>query len=108
MLKSLNSLLEKLNLKYDDLTSEEKRVYQEWSSVLAQPEVTIADLKKFLPQYIANLEYEQNKYENTPNRDLFYKAMIRNAQMIQAFILGPEKRRQWLEGHIEQTSKNNH
>ena len=108
MLKSLNSLLEKLGLKYEDLTSEERRVYQEWSSVLAQPEVTIPDLKKFLPQYISTLEFEQNKYDNTPNRDVFYKAMIRNAQMIQAFILGPEKRKQWLESHIEQTAKNNH
>jgi hypothetical protein len=102
---SLHSLLEKLGLSYDRLTEEEKKTYQEWSQVLTQPEVTIDDLKTFLPSYIDRLEYDQTSYENQPNKDLYLKAAIRNAKMMLAFITGPEKRREWLEKHIEQRIK---
>jgi hypothetical protein len=102
---SLHNLLEKLGLDYEKLTAEEKKTYQEWSNVLTQPEVTIDDLKKFLPSYIDRLEYDQTSYENKPNKDLYLKAAIRNAKMILAFITGPEKRREWLERHIEQRIK---
>src|SRR5690348_6787400 len=99
---SLNSLLEKLGLSYDKLSAEEKRTYQEWSTVFTQADVTIDDLKKFLPSYIDRLEYDLNSYENSKDKDLYLKAALRNAKMMLAFITGPEKRREWLEKHIEQ------
>ncbi len=102
---SLHSLLEKLGLSYDKLTEEEKKTYQQWAETLTQSEVTIDDLKKFLPSYIDRLEYDQTSYDNQPNKDLYLKAAIRNAKMMLAFITGPEKRREWLEKHIEQRIK---
>ncbi len=102
---SLNSLLEKLGLSYDKLTAEEKKTYQEWENVFTQKEVTIDDLKKFLPSYIDRLEYDQTSYENSKDKDLYLKAALRNAKMMLAFITGPEKRREWLEKHIEQRLK---
>ena len=102
---SLNSLLEKLGLSYDKLSQEEKKTYQEWSNVFTQAEVEIDDLKKFLPSYIDRLEYDQTSYENSKDKDLYLKAALRNAKMMLAFITGPEKRREWLEKHIEQRLK---
>lgn len=102
---SLHSLLEKLGLSYENLTAEEKKTYQQWAETLSQDDVTIDDLKKFLPSYIDRLEYEQTSYENSPNKDLYLKAILRNAKMMLAFITGPEKRREWLEKHIEQRIK---
>ena len=102
---SLHSLLEKLGLSYDKLSEEEKKTYEQWSQVLTQKEVTIDDLKKFLPSYIDRLEYDLNSYENSKDKDLYLKAAIRNAKMILAFIIGPEKRKAWLEQHIEQRLK---
>jgi len=102
---SLHSLLEKLGLSYDKLTEEEKKTYQQWADTLTQPETSIEDLKKFLPSYIDRLEYDQTSYENSKDKDLYLKAAIRNAKMILAFITGPEKRREWLERHIEQRIK---
>ena len=102
---SLNSLLERLGLSFDKLTEEEKKTYQEWSNVFTQADVSIDDLKKFLPSYIDRLEYDQTSYDNKPNKDLYLKAIIRNAKMMLAFITGPEKRREWLEKHIEQRLK---
>lgn len=102
---SLHNLLEKLNLSYDKLTAEEKKTYEQWSQILTQKEVTIDDLKKFLPSYIDRLEYDLNSYDNSEKKDLYLKAAIRNAKMMLAFITGPEKRREWLEKHIEQRIK---
>jgi hypothetical protein len=97
---SLSQLLEKLGLKYEDLTEEEKKTYTQWHEVLSQSEVTIDDLKKFIPAQIEQLEDQQNDYKNSKEKDLFLKAQIRNLKMIHAFILGPEQRRKWLEDHI--------
>jgi hypothetical protein len=102
---SLHSLLEKLGLSPDKLTEEEKKTYEQWSQTLSQPDVTIDDLKKFLPSYIDRLEYDLNNYENSKDKDLYLKAVLRNAKMMLAFITGPEKRREWLEKHIEQRIK---
>lgn len=102
---SLHSLLEKLGLSYDKLTEEEKKTYESWAQTLTQADVTIDDLKNFLPSYIDRLEYDQTSYENSKDKDLYLKASIRNAKMMLAFITGPEKRREWLEKHIEQRIK---
>lgn len=93
----LHNLLEKLNLKYEDLTADEKKTYDEYSQVLSQPEVTIDDLKAFIPAQLKRLQSEQNDYRNTEKKDLYLKAHIRNLEMIFAFIQGPEARRKWLE-----------
>lgn len=104
-MSSLHNLLEKLGLKYEDLTEEEKKTYTEWNETLVQSEVTIGDLKKFIPSQIEQLEHSQNDYQNSKEKDLFLKAQIRNLKMIQAFILGPEQRRKWLEQHIQSRIK---
>ena len=102
MLNQLHKLLESLNLNFEDLTSDEKKVYGEWAKVLNTPEVTIDDLRKFLGAQIEVMEAQQNDYSNSHDKDLFLKALIRNAKMIQAFITGAEKRREWLDKHISQ------
>jgi uncharacterized protein (UPF0335 family) len=93
----LHNLLEKLGLKYEDLTAEEKKSYDEYTQILSQPEITIDDLKGFIPSQIERLESEQNDYRNTKEKDLFLKAQIRNLKMIHSFIQGPEARKKWLE-----------
>lgn len=97
----LHSLLEKFNLKYEDLTLEEKKTYEQYAETLSQPEIKIEDLKIFIPTQISHLENEQNDYRNSKEKDLFLKAQIRNLKMIHLFILGPEARRKWLEDHLE-------
>src|SRR5258708_6275611 len=101
----LDNLLEKLNIKYESLTEEEKRTYQQWSDTFTQGDVSIDDLKKFLPTYLDGLQHQQNDYDNKPHKDLYLKAAIRNAKMILAFISGPQKRKEWLQKHIEQRMK---
>ena len=105
MTPALNKLLDKLGLKWEDLTQEERETYNSWSSTLSTPAITIEDLKKFIPAQIQMVEHEQNKYDNSKEKDLFLKAQLRNLKMIYAFIQGPEQRKKWLESHIEQKAK---
>lgn len=93
----LHNLLEKFNLKYEDLTAEERKTYDEYSKILSQPDVSIDDLKAFIPAQLKRLYSEQNDYRNGKEKDLFLKAQIRNLEMFLAFIQGPEARKQWLE-----------
>lgn len=102
----LQDLLKKLNLRYEDLREDERATFEQWSKTLSAPAVSINDLKAFLPTQIAMLENQQNDYQNSPQKDLFLKAQLRNLKMIHAFILGPEKRREWLEAHLKALTKN--
>lgn len=97
----LSKLLENQHITYDELTADEKKTYNEWATILSAPEVSLDDLKKFIPGQLAHLDSEQNDYRNTKDKDLYLKASIRNLKMIHAFILGPEQRKKWLETHIE-------
>ncbi len=103
---SLLSLLERLGIKYESLTSEEKQTYNEWNQAFQKPEATIADLKAFLPRQIEALEHQLMDYENKGPKDLYLKACLRNLKMIQAFILGPEQRKKWLEDYLNKRLNN--
>ena len=101
----LSQLLEKIGLKYEDLSEEERKTYQQWAETLSQPEVSIDDLKKFIPIQIELTERELLSYDNSEKKELYLKAYTRALQMIHAFILGPEQRRKWLEKYLESRSK---
>jgi len=103
----LQKLLDKINLKYEDLTEDERRTYNEWDSAFSRPDVSIDDLKKFLPTYLDGLENQLNDYANSKEKDIYLKSAIRNAKMMLAFITGPEKRREWVKQNLEQRIKNN-
>lgn len=102
----LHQWLENRKLKYEDLSAEEKKDYDYYSQVLNAPEVTIEDLRAFLPKQIERLENEQNDYQNSRDKDLFLKAQIRNLKMILAFIHSPEAKKKWLEETLKKQFSN--
>jgi len=97
----LHKVLEKLGIKgYDELSPEERKTYEQWGQMLAQPDVTLDDLKKFIPLQLSLIENELLSFDNSKEKDLFLKAQVRNLKMIHAFILGPEQRRKWAQEQI--------
>jgi hypothetical protein len=86
----LHNLLEKLNLKYEDLSAEERKTYQQWGEKLAE---------------LSLVENELLSFENTKEKDLFLKAQVRNLKMLNAFIQGPEHRRKLAQEQINKASK---
>lgn len=97
---SLISLLEQMGIKYGSLTAEEKETYSQWNEAFQKPEATIPDLKAFLPRQIEAMEHQLLNYENTEKKELYLKACLRNLKMLQAFILGPEQRKKYLEDYL--------
>jgi|ERR1019366_84833 hypothetical protein len=97
----LNQLLEKLDLRPDDLTIEERKTYEQWSQVYSSSTVTVENLKTFIPTQLEWLRHQQNDYRNSEKKDVYLKATIRNLEMIYAFIMGPEKQKAWLDKTLQ-------
>ena len=70
----LSELLEKLGIKsIDDLKPSEQATYTKWAEVLSG-DTTIDDLKTFLPEERYRAHEELRKFDNSSEKDLFYKA----------------------------------
>jgi hypothetical protein len=99
----IQEFLEKLGIRsVDELTDEERKTYQQWSSVLSKPETTIEDLRAFLPKEIARMEDLLNRYDNTEKADIYYKACLRNLKLVTNIITTPEKERMQLREQLQQ------
>lgn len=99
----LSEFLERIGVRsFDELNAEERKTYQEWSRVLNKPETTIDDLRAFLPQEIERLREELGKYDNSERRELYFKAALRNAELITKIIATPEKEREQLRAQLQQ------
>ncbi len=102
----ISDIFQKLGIKgYDDLKTDEKKVYMAWEQVLHRPDVTMEDLKKILPAEIQKAEAELEKYDNSPQKDLFHKAHLKTLRLLASIITTPEKERAALEQQLRQKFK---
>ncbi len=98
----LDELLHKLGLsRYEDLREEERYVYRQWASILTTKDVTIEDLKKFLPGELDRARAEAEKYENSEKRDLFFKAYSRLLTTLTQIITTPAVQREQLRERLK-------
>jgi hypothetical protein len=107
----MHSLIEQLLAKrgikgYEDLKAEERKQYDIWTAVLNKPDFTIEDLKAFLPKEIERVSAELRKWDNNEKRELYYKAVLRNLEILTLLITTPEKQRQEQRAQIEQLLQN--
>ena len=87
---------------YEQLTAEERAVFQKWSDELAGKPITIEGLKDFLKsQQTINLSEFEN-FENDPKKDLFLKVYSRICRQIVYFIETPEKVRKIREDALKE------
>lgn len=98
----LNALLEKLGLKYENLSDEERKTWEIWAKTLTTKDVTLDDLKAFLAAESARAFEELQKWDNTPARELYYKALTHLSTMMQKFISTPASQRDALKAHLRQ------
>ena len=98
-----NEILEKIGLKsIDELKPAERETWQAWSKILAKQDVTIDDLKQLLPQEIERAKAELLKYENSKEKDLYYKAYTGVLTIITKLIIAPEQERESLRVMLKQ------
>ena len=98
----LNALLEKLGLKYESLTADERKTYEEWAKILITKDVTIDDVKNLLAAESARAFEELAKWDNTPARELYYKALTHLTTTMHKFIATPAAQREALKAHLKQ------
>lgn len=99
----LTELLEKLNIKSpDQLQPAEMATYRAWAVILSKPSATIEDLKRILPQELERASIELRKFENSKEKDAFYKAYTSLCTFISKAISGPDKERENLKAMLKQ------
>lgn len=98
----LSQLLDKFNVKYEDLNPAERETLNQWSQALESNEITLERVKDYLKSLIEAVEREMATYDLGKNQDLFLKARLKNYLMLSDFLTSPDKARK----HIEQSIKN--
>jgi hypothetical protein len=101
----LQSLLDKFNIKYEDLTTAEKDTLQGWATALDKKELTLPDVKDHIRTLIEAVERELANYNLQKDQDLFLKARLKNYLMISDFLTGPDKAKKYIEQSIQNIKK---
>ncbi len=98
----LHELLERLGLKFDELTAEEKKTYQSWSEILTAPEVTLDGVKRLVTIEHQRAHDELQKLDNSKDRDLYFKVLARLTETLKLFIETPTTQRDSLRSHLKE------
>ncbi len=102
----MQSLLDKFNVKYEDLNPLEKETLNQWQKALESKQITLEDVKDYLRNLIEAVEREladTQEYStaigwlSNRKKDIFLKARLKNYLMLHDFLSGPEKARKYIE-----------
>jgi len=98
----LDALLQKLGLQSpDELTEAERKTYQQWAQILSKTDVTIEDLKKILPMELDRAHSELRSFNNSKEKDMFYKAYAELCGNIGKIITAPQQQREQLRTFLK-------
>jgi hypothetical protein len=84
-------VLQRIGLKYEDLTMAEKDTLLGWMDSLKKSQVNLESVRKYLSSMRDAVEDELTKTGHNSKQDLFLKARLRNYLLLEAFLSSPEK-----------------
>ena len=90
-------LLERMGIKYDDLTPQERETYNDMLKGLQKSVLTPEKIKSHITTMKQSVEQELSKTDHNTKQDIFLKARLRNYLLLEAFLLSPEQAQQQLE-----------
>lgn len=93
----MDQILERLGLKYEDLTSSEKETLNGWLDNLEKSKVTIDTIKAHVSAMREAVERELTKTDHNSKQDIFLKARLRNYLLLEAFLTNPEKAKEAID-----------
>ena len=96
-----DKILERLNLRYEDLTREERNTLNSWMQILEKKRITTEDVKKYISTMKESVENELTKTDINSKQDIFLKARLRNYILLDAFLYSPERAKDALERMVE-------
>lgn len=95
-----NKILERLNLKYEDLTPDERTTLNEWSDSLNKKSLTVENIRDHISSMKESVEKDLTKTDLNSKQDLFLKARLRNYMLLDAYLGSPEKAKEAIERQI--------
>ena len=93
----MEELLQRLNLKYEDLSEEEQKTLTSWMEDLNKNQMTVEKIKGYISSMRETVELELTKVENGSKQDILLKARLRNYMLFDAFLTSPEKAKAAIE-----------
>ena len=96
----MDKILERLGLKYDDLTVAEKETLNSWTQTLDSNQLTVLAVKDFVTSLKYSVEQELSETSHNTKQDLFLKARLRNLMLLEAFLSTPQKAKQAIDRAI--------
>jgi len=89
----IDDILEKVGLKYEDLTSSERETLHSWLNILSRNQLTIERVRDYISSMRSNVEQKLCETGHDSKQDLYLKARLKNYILLEAFLSTPEKAR---------------
>lgn len=112
---SIQSLLDKYGLSYDELKPAERETLNQWMRQLSTKQLQVSDIQAYIKDMIAAVERSLVELEEPKTfwavlfhkkRDLHLKARLKNYLLLADFLTGPDKARKWVEQQVENLKNN--
>ncbi len=94
---TIDEILEKYNLKYNDLNVGERETLHSWMEALNEKKITLESVKEYITSMRGSVEQDLTKVGHDCKQDLFLKARLRNYMLLEAFLMTPERAKKALE-----------
>lgn len=102
----IDKILEKYNLKYEDLGSDEKETIHSWMSRLQEGQMSLEKVRDYIESMKMSVESELTSVSHNSKQDIFLKARLRNYILLEALLSNPEKAQAQLDRMIASFTSN--
>jgi hypothetical protein len=110
----LSQLLDKYNLKYEDLNPAERETLNNWMNTLSSRQLSLQDVKDYTAQLIVAVEREIAEIRESTSlwtflfgwkKDFYAKARLKNYLMLQDFLTSPDRAQKYIEQSLNNLKK---
>jgi hypothetical protein len=99
----LQQLLRKLGVKnYSELNELERVTFDTWSRMLTQQELTVESIQDFVANQKENYQRDAMKYDNSKEKDLFLKAVLRVLTSLDVFLTAKDRAKEVLSKQLSE------
>ena len=88
---NIDEILEKYNLKYEDLNVAERETLNSWLEALSEKKITLESVREYINAMKGAVEQDLTKVGHDSKQDIFLKARLRNYMLLEAYLTTPEK-----------------
>jgi len=96
----IDEILERLNLKYENLNQTERDTLYGWLEQLSSKNLTLEDVRGYIQQMMFAVQQELTEVKHGRKKDMLLKARLKNYMLLEAFLDSPEKAKKRLEAHL--------